>query len=172
MSTWTTSERENIPLLNRLGNAFLTTSSPSEPSSNPVFVGGKRARNHTCRLCMCEGHNVHVQCMVYLTDAGGEDKCTECGGFHTLPCRETERAQVIQPVFARYRQRTENWIRKKKEQMEEETTGSETEPEPLQPRQESNLLKITSMYKWVQVEKTLVRNQVANVAILNHLREH
>jgi len=97
---------------------------------------------------MCEGHNVHVQCMVYLTDAGGEDKCTE-----------------------------ENWIRQKEEETETTATEIESEQEPqivqqYLPQQESNLLKITSMYKWVQVEKTLVRNQVANVAILNHLREH
>ncbi len=76
---------------------------------------------------------------MYLKDAGGEDKCPTCNGFHTLPCRENERAQVIQPVFARYRRRTEEWLQRK----EEIETGSESEteterevaPEPLQPQQ-------------------------------------
>jgi hypothetical protein len=81
--------------------------------------------------------------MMYFGEQPGEDKCLKCGGLHTRPCRENERAQVIQPVFARYRQRTENWIRKKEEEQREaeteEETESETEQEPeptLQPEQQ------------------------------------
>ena len=102
---------QGIPKQTGNENASLTTSSPSEPSSNPVFVGGKRARNprHTCHLCMAEGHWAQ-QCMLYYGDQPGSVECPTCNGFHTLPCRETQRAQVIQPVFARYRRRTEEWL--------------------------------------------------------------
>jgi hypothetical protein len=130
------------------GIASLTTST-SEPSSNPVFMAGKRARNpRPCHLCMAEGHWAQ-QCMLYFGDQPGNVECPTCNGFHTLPCRETERAQVIQPVFARYRQRTEEWARKKEEtRKEEETETTETateseeepghEPEPQPEQQEQH----------------------------------
>jgi hypothetical protein len=124
-----------LPMLG--SRAQMACLAPSVPSSNPVFVAGKKANNRPCHLCMAEGHWAS-QCMLYHGDQPGHQECPKCGGFHTFPCRENERAQVIQPVFARYRRRTEEWIRKKEEQKEEETettetdteTESEQEPEP------------------------------------------
>jgi hypothetical protein len=118
-----------VPLLG--SRAQMACLAPSVPSSNPVFVAGKKANNRPCHLCMAEGHWAS-QCMLYHGDQPGHQECPECGGLHTLPCRETQRAQVIQPVFARYRRRTEEWIRKKEEQKEEETTETDTETESEQ----------------------------------------
>ena len=120
-----------LPMLG--SRAQMACLAPSVPSSNPVFVAGKKARNRPCHLCMAEGHWAS-QCVLYFGDQPGEDKCPKCGGLHTRPCREDERAQVIQPVFARYRKRTENWIRQREEETETETEP-EAAPEAQQPQQ-------------------------------------